>query len=177
MMAHTAKSTAGKEFLAVAVAEFERYKLMAEKALEQLDDGDFRYAPDEESNSVHIIVKHMAGNMRSRWTDFLTTDGEKPGRHRDGEFVEEEGRVQIMEAWDAGWARLFDTLAGLKDADLLETVYIRSQPQSVLSAIARQLTHYAHHVGQIAYIGKHLKGSEWKSLSIPKGQSADYMAR
>ena len=177
MMAHTAKSTAGEEFLAVAVAEFERYKLMAERALEQLDDADFRYEPDEESNSVHIIVKHMAGNMRSRWTDFLTTDGEKPGRHRDGEFVEQEGRAQIMEAWDAGWSRLFDTLAGLRDADLLETVYIRSQPQSVLYAIARQLTHYAHHIGQIAYIGKHLKGSAWKSLSIPKGRSADYMSR
>lgn len=176
-MAHIARSTVGEEFLAVAVAEFERYKLMAEGALEQLDDGDFRYELDDESNSVHIIVKHMAGNMRSRWTDFLTTDGEKPGRHRDGEFVAEEGRAQIMEAWDAGWSRLFDTLAGLREADLLETVYIRNQPQSVLYAIARQLTHYAHHIGQIAYIGKHLKGCAWKSLSIPKGKSEDYMSR
>ena len=176
-MVNNPAATIGQEFLAVSVAEFARYKRLGEAALVQLDEADFFYRPDAESNSVYVIVKHMAGNMQSRWTDFLTTDGEKPDRNRDREFLEENvSRRQIMMMWEEGWRCLFEALAELGDGDLLSAVLIRNQPQTVVHAIARQLTHYAHHIGQIAYIGKHLKGPDWKSLSIPKGRSADYLS-
>lgn len=169
--------TVEAEFLAVATAEFTRYKGLAERAFAQLDDPDFTYRPDEGSNSILVIVTHLAGNMRSRWTDFLTADGEKPDRHRDGEFVEDRefGREEIISMWEAGWRHVFDALSKLDEDDLLRVVYIRREPHSVLRAIARQLAHYADHVGQIIYLAKHVKGGDWVSLSIPKGKSAEYL--
>jgi hypothetical protein len=170
--------TLGGDFLAVVTNDFTRLKEMAEKVFQQLDDGDLFYKPDDESNSIAVIVKHMAGNMRSRWTGFLTSDGEKPDRNRDGEFVDEGmTREQLMSAWNDGWGRVFDVLAGLGEADLERTVYIRGEPHTVVRAVVRQLVHYAHHVGQIAYIGKHRRGAAWESLSIPKGRSREYRPR
>ena len=169
---------AGAYFLAVAVAEFERYKGLGEKVLAQLTDDDLHYKPDSESNSVYIIVKHMAGNMRSRWTDFLTTDGEKADRNRDGEFLEDDAdRADVLAMWETGWDCLFTALAALTVDDLRKTVLIRNHPHTVVEAIVRQLTHYAHHVGQMAYVGKHLKQEDWVTLSIPKGKSAEYLGR
>ncbi len=174
-MNHTA-DTAGADFLAVVLDEFRKYKQMAEKVFDQLEDRDFYYTPGEESNSIAVIIKHMAGNMRSRWTDFLTTDGEKPDRHRDAEFVEQDmTRQQLIEVWNAGWQRVFDAIEPLDETELLQTVYIRKEPHTVVKAVLRQLGHYAQHVGQIAYIGKHLKGSRWVSLSIPRGKSEEYL--
>ena len=176
-MVDTTSQTPEEEFLSAAVAEFARYKRLAEKAFDQLNDADFFYTPGDESNSIYVIVKHMAGNMRSRWTDFLTTDGEKPDRDRDREFLTEDAnRDQMIAAWEQGWGCLFEALADLDESDLLRTVRIRGQRQTVVQAILRQLTHYAHHIGQIIYVGKHLKGEGWKSLSIPKGRSADYLS-
>ncbi len=171
--------TVEAEFLAVATAEFTRYKGLAERAFAQLDDPDFTYRPDEGSNSILVIVTHLAGNMRSRWTDFLTTDGEKPDRHRDGEFVEDRelGRAELMGVWEAGWRQVFDALSQLQERDVMQVVSIRGEPHSVLRAIARQLAHYADHVGQIVYLAKHIKGTDWISLSIPKGQSEEYFRR
>ena len=152
------------------------YKRLAEGAFAQLQDADFFYAPDAESNSIAVIVKHIAGNMRSRWTDFLTTDGEKPDRNRDQEFEMDAKttREQVMRWWEEGWKLVFDALAALKPEDVGRTVYIRGEAHTVLQAINRQVAHYAHHVGQILYVAKHIRKSEWKSLSIPKGKSAEY---
>ncbi|MCZ6918594.1 MAG: DUF1572 family protein [Gemmatimonadetes bacterium] len=171
------RDTVQAEFIAVAKAEFTRYKELAEQAFSQLDEADFFFRPDEESNSIFVIVKHLAGNMRSRWTDFLTTDGEKPDRHRDGEFVEDRelGREEILSLWEAGWRHVFDALSRLEEDDLLRVIYIRREPHSALRAIARQLAHYADHVGQIVYLAKHIKGGDWISLSIPKGKSEEYL--
>ena len=168
--------TAGADFLAVVLSELRKQKKMAEKVFDQLEDQDFYYVPDEESNSIAVIIKHMAGNMRSRWTDFLTTDGEKPDRHRDTEFVEQDMTLeQLLEVWNAGWQCVFDAIEPLDETQLLQTVYIRRVPHTVVKAILRQLGHYAHHVGQIAYIGKHLRGDQWASLSIPRGKSEEYL--
>ena len=156
-------------YLQTAKRWFEYYKTLAEKTFEQLDDKDFHYAPNEESNSIAIIIQHMAGNMISRWTNFLTEDGEKKWRMRDDEFeVHESSRQQLIETWNKGWKCFFDTLDSLSEADLVKTVHIRNEPLFVVDAINRQLAHYPHHVGQILYIGKILKGKEWTSLSIPK---------
>src|SRR5262245_23510631 len=142
----------------------------------QVADADLFRAPDPESNSIALVVKHIAGNMRSRWTDFLTTDGEKPDRDRDTEF--EVGAADtarsLRERWEQGWKLLFDALAGLTPADLTRTVPIRGEPHTVLQAIQRQLTHYAYHVGQIVYVARHWAGPGWKSLSIPKGKSREF---
>jgi hypothetical protein len=135
---------------------------------------------DAESNSIAIIVKHMAGNMRSRWRDFLTTDGEKPDRNRDTEFeAPPKTRVELMEMWEGGWKYVFDALEPLTDADLTRTVMIRSEPHSVMQAINRQVAHYAHHVGQIVFLAKHFAtkaGKKWESLSVPRGQSRQFAA-
>ena len=135
---------------------------------------------DAESNSIAIIVKHMAGNMRSRWRDFLTTDGEKPDRNRDTEFeTPPETRAEMMEMWEGGWKYLFDALEPLTDADLTRTVMIRTEPHSVMQAINRQVAHYAHHVGQIVFLGKHFAtkaGKKWETLSVPRGQSKQFAA-
>lgn len=157
-----------------ALRQLRKYKKMADAALAQVGDGDYFRTPDPESNSVALIVKHLAGNMRSRWRAFRESDGEKPDRNRDSEFEQESAdtRQSLQERWEVGWALLFAALdsVGSTDADLLETVRIRGEEHSVLEAIQRQLTHYAYHVGQIVFLAKHFAGNRWKSLSIPKGK-------
>jgi hypothetical protein len=148
---------------------------MAERAFEQLEDEDFFFRLNPRQNSIHVIVKHLAGNMRSRWTDFLTTDGEKADRDRESEFVEDVvPREQIMASWEKGWATVFAALAPLGDADLARTVRIRGEPLSAADAVVRQVEHYGYHVGQIVLIAKHLRGDKWKYLTIPPGGSAAF---
>jgi len=151
-------------------------KRLAEGAMAQLKDEEFFVTLDPESNSVAILVKHMAGNMRSRFTDFLTTDGEKPDRFRDQEFELSPAttRADVMKWWEEGWSRVFATLESLKPDDVMRTVTIRGEPHTVLQAINRQIAHYAHHSGQILFIAKHLRSHEWKTLSVPRGKSEDY---
>ncbi len=160
-------------YIPMVIREFVRLKGLADKALAQLPPDGFLAVPGEGDNSVAVIVKHVAGNLLSRWRDFLTTDGEKPGRRRDEEFVISAGdsRVALLARWEEGWAALVGALSPLTPSDLERTVIIRGEPLSVLQAINRQLTHYAYHVGQIVYLAKHYCGPGWKSLSIPLGQS------
>jgi hypothetical protein len=144
-------------------------KRLAEKAMEQLGSQDFHWSPDEESNNIAIIVKHLAGNMRSRWTDFLTSDGEKPTRNRDGEFIDDLGSAgQVMKEWEEGWQILFDTIEKLQPADLQKIVTTRGKEHTATEAILGQLGHYAQHVGQIVYLAKLRLGDDWKTVSIPK---------
>ncbi len=158
-----------------AAVSFKSYKALAERALDQVTDDEFFHTLDPESNSLAVMVKHIAGNLRSRWTDFLTTDGEKPDRARDTEFeMMNESRQTLMNAWDSGWQTLFDTLDSLRPDDLARSVTIRSQPHTVVEAINRQLTHYAYHVGQIVFLCKHLRASDWKTLSVPRNRSAEF---
>jgi hypothetical protein len=162
----------GEHYLSDALLVFRNLKKMAEKAAAQLDDEEFFRTIDEESNSVALIMKHMAGNMRSRWTDFLTSDGEKPDRHRDSEFiVEGEDRRAVEERWEAGWRCVFGAVEPLKPEDLLRTVTIRGEPHTVVMAINRQISHYGQHTGQIVFLAKHIKAGAWQTLSIPRGQS------
>lgn len=158
---------------------FRGYKRMADGALAQLDDADFFRVPDPESNSVAIIVKHIAGNLRSRWTDFLTSDGEKPDRNRDQEFVltGADTREELMQYWERSWETVFNTLKNLQPEDVERTVYIRGEPHTVLQAASRSVTHVAHHIGQIVFLAKHLRSTQWKTLSIPRGKSAEVNAR
>jgi hypothetical protein len=162
------------EFLEDALHTFRGYKARTEKAFAQLRPEDWFRLIDPEANSIAIIVKHLAGNMRSRWTDFLTSDGEKPDRNRDTEFVLDSSTTpeQVRQWWDSGWKLVFAAIEPLSEADLKRKITIRGQEHTVLQAINRQLTHYAEHVGQIILLAKHFRGTEWKSLSIPKGQSA-----
>jgi hypothetical protein len=155
---------------------FRGYKRMADTALAQLTDSNFFHFPDPESNSVALIVKHLAGNMRSRWRDFLTTDGEKPDRDRDQEFITEGTltRQELLRRWEEGFKILFDTLDTLSAEDLGRTVTIRGEPHTVLQAMNRSMMHTAYHVGQIVYLAKHLCGTDWKTLSIPRGKSAEF---
>lgn len=159
---------------------FRYYKRLAERAMAQCSDENLFAVIDAESNSIAIIVKHMAGNLRSRWMDFLTTDGEKPDRNRDTEFEDApKTRAALMELWERGWKYVFDALEPLTEADLGRTVTIRTEPHSVMQAINRQVAHYAHHVGQIVFLAKHLtaKGTgKWDSLSVPRGQSKAFTA-
>ncbi|MEJ2084905.1 MAG: DUF1572 family protein, partial [Acidobacteriota bacterium] len=166
------------DYLPVTRREHERLKQIAERAMAQLDDAHFFHTLDADENSVAILVKHVAGNMLSRWRDFLTCDGEKPDRNRDGEFEigEANSRDQLMNFWQAGWACLFSALDPLEDDDLGRIVKIRGEPHSVLQAISRQLSHYAYHVGQIVFLSKHLLGSDWQTLSIAKGESETFNA-
>jgi hypothetical protein len=152
-----------------------KLKAQAEKAIAQVDDGQLFALLDPEANSIAIIMKHMAGNMRSRWTDFLTSDGEKPDRNRDGEFVVQaaETRAEILAAWEDGWRRVLDSVSSLTPADLDKTIRIRGEAHTVLEAINRQVTHYAAHVGQIVLLAKHYSGPRWTTLSIPRGKSRD----
>jgi hypothetical protein len=144
----------------------------------QVSDEQLCATLDSEMNSIAVIVKHMAGNMRSRWTDFLTTDGEKPSRNRDGEFEEPPAtRTELKALWDDGWRCLFTALEGLTDADLVRTITIRSEAHSVMQAINRQVAHYPYHCGQIIFLAKHLQASNWKSLSVPRKQSAEFNRR
>ena len=155
--------------------QFRKLKGLADRCLLRLSDDEL-FSSLEGTNSVAIVVKHMAGNMRSRWTDFLTTDGDKPDRRRDREFVIEDGdsRSRLLERWEAGWRQLFDALEALGGDDLLRTVFIRGEPHTVLEAIQRQLSHYAYHVGQIVLLARHFKGDRWQSLSIPPGKSEEF---
>lgn len=151
------------------VACFRRQKVMAERALAQLEPSDWRKSLDDESNSIAVIVQHLAGNLRSRWRDFLTTDGEKADRDRDGEFEDAGlGVAELMEAWERGWAVAFDSLDALSASDLVATVTIRGEPHTVARAIARSLDHAAGHVGQIIMLAKHWRGGEWQTLTIPR---------
>lgn len=149
------------------------YKKLAEKALDQLKDEEYFITLDEESNSVAVVMKHMAGNMFSRWTDFLTTDGEKPNRNRDYEFVisPETTKDDMRDYWERGWQCVFDALDPLQIEDLDKTVYIRGEEHTVVQAINRQLMHYAYHIGQIVYLAKHFRATGWDSLSIPRNRS------
>jgi uncharacterized damage-inducible protein DinB len=154
------------------------YKQLAERAVEQTPDEALAATLDAESNSIATIMKHIAGNLRSRWTDFLTTDGEKPGRNRDTEFeTPPKTRAELMALWEANWKLVFDALAPLTEADLGRTVHIRGEAHSVLQAIHRQLAHYVYHIGQIIYLAKHFAGSNWNSLTVPRHRSAEYNAR
>ena len=154
---------------------FRYYKRLAERAMEQVTDEQLFAAIDKESNSIAVIVKHMAGNMLSRWTDFLTTDGEKPTRDRDSEFIEPPTtRKELMVLWEDGWSRLFVAIEPLTEADLSRTVTIRGEAHSVMQAINRQLAHYSHHVGQIVLLAKHFACDHWQSLSVPRNKSADF---
>jgi uncharacterized damage-inducible protein DinB len=159
---------------------FRYYKKLAERAMAQCSDENLFVVIDAESNSIAIIVKHMAGNMRSRWMDFLTTDGEKPDRNRDMEFEDApKTRASVMELWERGWNYVFDALEPLTEADLGRTVTIRTEPHSVMQAINRQVAHYAHHIGQIVFLAKHLTAQatgKWDSLSVPRGQSKAFTA-
>ena len=165
-------------YLTDSVSLFRYYKSLGERAMAQLPDDQLWYAPDEESNSVAIIVKHLAGNMRSRWTDFLTTDGEKPTRNRDSEFEDPpKDRQQLMQLWEAGWTCLLGALESLDDSRLGQQVLIRGEAHSVMQAINRQLCHYAYHVGQIVMMAKQVRKGDWVSLSVPRGKSADFNQR
>lgn len=165
-------------YLQLVIRELKRTKALADGALAQVRPETFFAAPAEGDNSVAVIVKHVAGNLLSRWTDFLTSDGEKPNRNRDLEFeiTPEDTQPTLIKRWEAGWAALFAALEPLSDADLDRTVTIRGESLSVLQAINRQLTHYAYHVGQIVYLAKHYAGDNWRSLSIPRGKSAQFNA-
>jgi uncharacterized damage-inducible protein DinB len=159
-----------------AVRSFRSYKKLAERAIEQVSDEEFFAAIDAESNSLAVIVKHIAGNLHSRWRDFLTTDGEKPDRNRDTEFeMIGDTRESLMDFWERGWQTLFDSLERLSEDDFARTVTIRGEPHTVVEAINRQLTHYSYHVGQIVFLAKHLRSSEWKNLSVPRNRSADFI--
>ena len=154
---------------------FQYYKSLAERAMEQVTDEQLFTILDTEANSIAIIVKHMAGNMRSRWTDFLTTDGEKPNRDRDSEFVDPPAtRGALLNLWENGWTHVFRALQPLSDEDLTRTVMIRGEAHSVMQAINRQVAHYAHHVGQIVLLAKHFAHQNWQSLSIPRNRSAEF---
>src|SRR5215472_12890926 len=157
---------------------FRFYKKLAEGAIEQVTDDQLFVRLDEEMNSIAIIMKHMAGNMRSRWTDFLTTDGEKPNRNRDSEFIEPpDSRAGLLRLWNEAWQQVFDALEPLSDRDLERKVIIRGEPHSVMQAINRQIAHYAYHCGQIVFLAKHFRSSEWKSLSVPRNKSAEFNRR
>lgn len=165
----------GKDYLASINKRFKYYKELGEKTFDQLNDWDFHYQPNEESNSIAIIIRHMVGNMLSRWTNFLNEDGEKEWRDRDNEFeVVDMTKQQLVEYWKKGWDCVFETLENLKKKDLKKTIYIREEPHSVIDAINRQLAHYPYHIGQIIHIAKTIKGKKFKNLSIAKGGSQEF---
>jgi hypothetical protein len=163
-------------YLEEARRQFRGHKRMAERAMEQLRDEDFFVTLDPESNSVAILVKHLAGNMRSRSTNFLTTDGEKPDRFRDQEFELNAAttRADLMRWWEQGWSFVFAAIESLKPEDVMRTVTIRGESHTVLQALNRQIAHYAQHTGQIVFLAKHLRSNEWKTLSIPRGKSEEF---
>jgi hypothetical protein len=157
---------------------FRYYKGLADRAMAQVSDSDLTAVLDGEMNSIAIVVKHMAGNMRSRWTDFLTTDGEKPDRNRDTEFLAPpDSRAELLAIWEDGWQRLFGTLASLTEADLASRVTIRGEAHSVMQAINRQVAHYGYHCGQIVLLAKHFGHENWRSLSVPRGASSEFNRR
>jgi hypothetical protein len=165
-----------ESYVQLVSREFKRLKSLAEGAMAQLSNEQFFAAPAAGDNSVAVLVKHVGGNLVSRWTDFLTSDGEKPGRERDTEFriASDDTREQMLLVWMRGWTTLFEALEPLGDADMARVVTIRGEPLTVLQAVNRQLTHYAYHVGQIVYLAKHHCGSKWRTLSVPLGGSAEF---
>lgn len=168
-------SSVGKEFIDTAIKRLKYYKELGDKTFVQLNDWDLHYQPNEEANSIAIIIQHLAGNMLSRWTNFLIEDGEKDWRQRDDEFeIHDQTKEQLLEKWDQGWSCFFNALESLKKKDLKKLVMIRNEPLTVVDAIHRQLAHYPYHVGQIIHIAKTIKGKNWKNLSIAKGASQEY---
>ena len=164
-----------KNYLADAIASFRNYKKLAERAIEQVSDEEFFAQIDAESNSIAVIVKHIAGNLHSRWRDFLTTDGEKPTRNRDTEFeMIADTRDSLMKFWETGWQTLFDNIEPLTADDFSKTITIRGEPHTIVEAINRQLTHYSYHIGQIVFLAKHFRSADWKALSVPKNKSAEF---
>ncbi len=165
-----------KNFLTLSLDRFEQLRSLGTKTLAQLNDDNIHWSPDTESNSIAVIVQHLYGNMLSRFTDFLTSDGEKPNRNRDTEFVEQKLLLtELKKRWDEGWDCVFDAIRPLTISDLDKEIFIRGESHTVMEAILRQISHYAYHVGQIVYIGKHLKGAKWKTLSIPRGKSEEFL--
>lgn len=162
-------------YLKLVIENFQSIKKLADRSMEQLNLDELHYAPNAESNSISVLVRHMSGNLKSRFSEFLISDGEKPDRNRDGEFQGTyESKNQLLEAWESGWDVLFNTLAGLTEADLAKTVFIRSEPHTVIEAIQRQIVHQSSHSGQIVYIAKMIKDVEWNTLSIPRGKSEKF---
>jgi uncharacterized damage-inducible protein DinB len=160
-----------------SISLFQYYKRLAERAIEQTPDEALFASLDTESNSIAVIIKHMSGNMRSRWTDFLTSDGEKPDRNRDTEFeTSPTTRRELLEKWEEGWRYVFAALEPLSDADISRMVTIRSEPHSVMQAINRQIAHYSYHVGQIVFLAKHFSAANWRSLTVPRGKSTQFTA-
>jgi hypothetical protein len=170
--------TFGALYLKDVTEQFRQYKGLADRALAQVRDEDLFPALDAESNSLAVLIQHMGGNLRSRWTGFLTSDGEKPDRDRDSEFEVAQGttREALLARWEEGWGRLFETLAALTEEDLGRTVFIRAEPHSVLKATQRSLTHVAYHVGQIVQLAKHHAAGGWQTLSVPRGKTREYNA-
>jgi len=166
----------GKHFLEDALLEFRKSKRLADGALAQTSDEDLFKAIDGETNPIAIVMKHMSGNMRSRWTNFLTTDGEKPDRNRDDEFVVNawDTRESLAAAWENGWRCVLESVGALTPGDLARTITIRSEPHTVVQAINRQMTHYAYHTGQIVFLARHFAGARWRSLSIARGESRQH---
>ena len=164
-----------QHYLDDILVQLRKLKTQADRAVAQVGDKEFFATLDPEANSIALIMKHMAGNMRSRWTDFLTSDGEKPDRNRDSEFVVEgaDSRAHVLAVWEDGWRRTLDAISALRPADLARTVHVRGEGHSVVEALHRQLTHYAAHIGQIVLLAKHYAGASWQTLSIPRGKSRD----
>ncbi len=168
-------SDPGAHFLANSIERFRKIRALGDRALERVDDERlWNFRLDPESNTLATLVRHVAGNLRSRWSDFLTTDGEKPDRDRDSEFEDGAGREELLSRWNEGWELLFRALEPLTASDLMRQVTIRGEEHTVIEAIQRQLEHYAYHVGQIVFLAKHLKAGSWESLSVPRGKSAGY---
>lgn len=164
-----------ENYLSDASRSFESYKRLGEKAIEQVSDEEFFRVLDDESNSIAVIVKHVAGNLRSRWTDFLSSDGEKPDRNRDTEFeLMGETRASLMESWEAGWQILFDSIEPLSVEDFDKKIEIRGEEHTIAEALNRQMTHYAYHIGQITFLAKHFRSAEWSSLSVPRNKSDEF---
>ncbi|MGE7090411.1 DUF1572 family protein [Lysinibacillus sp. NPDC048646] len=165
----------GETYLKVVIERFTSVKADGDQTIAQLNNEQLHWALNEDSNSIAVIVKHVSGNMISRWTNFLTTDGEKATRNRDDEFNDSiDWKEAILAMWEKGWKVFLDALQGLTEQDLLRIVTIRGQPHTVIDAIERQMAHYASHIGQIVYVGKQIKGDEWRTLSIPRGQSGAF---
>ena len=168
-------SAVANDFLRASLKRFREYKSLGEKTFAQLTEAEMHTAPNASSNSIAVIIRHMHGNMVSRWTNFLTEDGEKPSRRRDAEFEEAPASKQaLLELWEEGWGVLLHSVESLEAANLAQTITIRSAPLTVVDAILRQLAHYSYHVGQIVYLGRWMRENEWQSLSIPKGASNAY---
>lgn len=162
-------------FIESAIQQFKDYKNLAEKTFAQIEERDYYFSPDGVNNSIAVNITHLHGNMLSRWTNFLTEDGEKDWRQRDREFESPQlSKEQLLQLWEEGWTVLFDALSSLTPNDLDKTIYIRTKPLSVIEAIHRQLTHYASHVGQIIFLGKNIKGLNWQTLSIKRGESKQF---